>query len=107
MLALDITWVVSIRCLTATFKAFWMRICAGGRPATNRLGGKKMATMNSGTSLGTDALRVVFERQRDRFAHQIFCSRGDDSSPMLISQEGKSDDAWPPSPALQSLHLET
>jgi hypothetical protein len=66
-----------------------------------------MATMNSGTSLGTDALRVVFERQGDRFAHRIFCSRGDDSSAILISQEGKSDDVWPPSPALQSLHLET
>jgi hypothetical protein len=65
-----------------------------------------MATMNSAT-LGTQALRVDFQRRGDRYAHQVsrFFSAG--TGGLLISQEGEPDDAWPSSPALQSLHLET
>ena len=66
-----------------------------------------MMTMSSGASLGTDVLRVVFERKGDRYEHRIIYSKPDGSSGILASQEGRPDESWPPSPALQSLNLET
>jgi hypothetical protein len=90
----------------ATFKVFWMRTCAGEPPAANRLQ-KKMATMNSGAAVGSDVLRVKFERAGDRFAHRIFWSVPDGSRGVLISQNGGPQETWPASPALQSLHTET
>lgn len=52
-------------------------------------------------------LRVDFERCGDRFAHQVSWTLPDGTSGCLISQEGHPDEAWPPSPVLQSLNLET
>jgi hypothetical protein len=82
-----------------------MHTYAGAPPAVNRRL-KKTATMNSAT-LGTAALRVDFQRCGDRYAHQISHHLSDGTGGLMISQEGSSEDAWPPSPALQSLHLET
>lgn len=66
-----------------------------------------MGTMNNGATLGSDALRVVFERAGDRFGHEIFWSTAGDRHGKLTSLEGSADDAWPKSPPLQSLHMET
>jgi hypothetical protein len=66
-----------------------------------------MGTMNNGATLGSDALRVVFERAGDRFSHEIIWAAGNDCHGRLASQEGTADEAWPKSPALQSLHVET
>jgi hypothetical protein len=62
--------------------------------------------MNSGASLKTDTLRLEFEWREDRYGHQIFGTARDGDHGLLISEEGNSDEAWPASPALQSLHLE-
>lgn len=63
--------------------------------------------MNNGATLGSDALRVVFERAGDRFGHEIFWSTAGDRHGKLTSLEGSADETWPKSPALQSLHVET
>src|SRR6202142_1382734 len=83
-----------------------MRTCGGGPPGAKRWR-KKMTTMRSAASLGTDVLRVVFQRNGDRYEHRIIASKPDGSTVTLASQEGQPDDSWPPSPPLQSLNLET
>jgi hypothetical protein len=62
--------------------------------------------MNSAT-LETESLWIVFDRCGDRFGHEIQCRRADGLAVTLCSREGQPEDAWPPSPPLQSLHLET
>jgi hypothetical protein len=49
----------------------------------------------------------VFERKADRYEHRIIYSKPDGSNGTLASREGRPDESWPPSPALQSLNLET
>ena len=51
-------------------------------------------------------LRVTFVWQRDRFAHQVAAVHADRTVPLLVSVEGSDQDNWPPSPALQSVHIE-
>jgi hypothetical protein len=51
-------------------------------------------------------LRITFTRLADRFGHAIALVNGDMLTPLLESIEGQSDDAWPPSPPLQELHIE-
>jgi len=54
------------------------------------------------------SLRAVFLWHVDRYRHVIsVCERGGASTPLLESIEGSRADDWPPSPPLQSLHLET
>jgi hypothetical protein len=52
---------------------------------------------------GGDTLSVVFERVADRYQHAILHG----GQPLLRSVEGDAHEAWPPSPPLQSLSLET
>jgi hypothetical protein len=54
-------------------------------------------------------LRVEFEWRGDRFGHSIVLVSGGapGSIPLLKSIEGTAGEAWPPSPPLQSLSLET
>jgi hypothetical protein len=51
-------------------------------------------------------LRAVFARAGDRFGHTIGWWTGKRFEPLLESIEGDAAQAWPPSPALQQLHLE-
>ena len=51
-------------------------------------------------------LRVRFAFQGDRFAHAIKVARGAQWVEFISSIEGTPLDLWPPSPPLQSLHLE-
>ena len=86
-----------------------MPACVGVPPAANRLL-KKMTMMRSNlaASISAGALHVEFQRLADRYAHQIIYSPAGSISPMTwASQEGTFRDAWPPSPPLQTLHLET
>jgi hypothetical protein len=57
--------------------------------------------------LTCDALSVAFQKRGDRYAHQISCDFPDGPSGLLVSREGTPADVWPPSPVLQSLHIET
>jgi hypothetical protein len=50
---------------------------------------------------------VRFVRAGDRYGHVVETSDGDVLQPVLQSLEGKSDEAWPPSPPLQDLHVES
>jgi hypothetical protein len=53
-------------------------------------------------------LRADFRFQGDRFAHVVsLIGRGESPIPLLESVEGTAADAWPASPPLQSLHVET
>jgi hypothetical protein len=57
---------------------------------------------------GDLALRVEFVWERDRYRHLIALAHRDGSAePCLESVEGNADDAWPASPPLQSLSIET
>ena len=51
-------------------------------------------------------LRVVFQRQADRWTHRIEIIDGAQSCCLLTSVEGTSDQPWPPSPPLQQLSIE-
>jgi hypothetical protein len=54
------------------------------------------------------ALRVEFLWLGDRFGHMISVVESTGKvQPILESVEGAADDAWPPSPPLQSLRVET
>jgi hypothetical protein len=52
-------------------------------------------------------LRVEFVWRGDRFGHVISLVDADGARPLLESVEGSLADAWPPSPPLQSLTIET
>jgi hypothetical protein len=56
---------------------------------------------------GGDCLRVNFHYQGDRFSHVVSLI-GCGERPILLfeSVEGTAADSWPPSPPLQSLHVE-
>lgn len=60
------------------------------------------------TILAADGIRVVFFRRGDRFAHRIetYDPVVDAWRDALQSAEGDADEAWPPSPPLQQLHVE-
>ncbi len=51
-------------------------------------------------------LRVVFQRQADRWTHRIEIIDGAQSCCLLTSVEGTSEQPWPPSPPLQQLSIE-
>src|SRR5262245_7741482 len=52
-------------------------------------------------------LRIELIWQGDRFGHQITARSADGAiTPLLESLEGAATDDWPPSPPLQSLHIE-
>ena len=53
-------------------------------------------------------LRVEFVWQGDRFGHRVSTVNTDgEITPLLESIEGAAADDWPPSPPLQSLHIES
>lgn len=60
------------------------------------------------TILAADGVRVVFFRRGDRYAHRIdrYDPDADVWRGVLESAEGDDDEAWPPSPPLQQLHVE-
>lgn len=63
--------------------------------------------MNATVELTGGALRVRFMRIGDRYAHFIDACDAQGFHPVLESVEGTTtDDAWPPSPPLQDLHIE-
>jgi hypothetical protein len=51
-------------------------------------------------------LRAVFEWRGDRYGHRIEQRIGGEWCAVLASIEGSADEVWPPSPPLQSLHIE-
>jgi hypothetical protein len=51
-------------------------------------------------------LRVAFDWRVDRYGHRIEQLVDGQWRPVLESLEGSSDDDWPPSPALQDIHIE-
>jgi hypothetical protein len=51
-------------------------------------------------------LRVVFDWRGDRFGHVIEQRLDGNWRTVLKSAEGSVDEGWPPSPPLQSLHIE-
>jgi len=54
-----------------------------------------------------EVLRVVFAWRGDRFGHAVLALRpGAEPRVLLESLEGAAGDAWPSSPALQSLRIE-
>ena len=61
--------------------------------------------MNSVTLLAGDRLRVVFDFRGDRWGHRIEWPDGRSWIAGLSSIEGTAADAWPPSPAFQTLDL--
>jgi len=84
-----------------------MRCCAGALAS-------RLSKMNNGggadreVSLEVDGLRVVFYRSGDRYAHRVEtldAERGTWNAEWE-SREGPADEPWPPSPALQQLHVE-
>lgn len=52
-------------------------------------------------------LRVVFNHLGDRWGHQVEIIRGGEWHAALESVEGAACDGWPPSPAFQSLDVDT
>jgi hypothetical protein len=62
--------------------------------------------VNRPTWLEAGPLRLCFERQGDRYAHRVELAAAGGWQTVLESLEGKPDEAWPPSPPLQSLHIE-
>jgi hypothetical protein len=62
--------------------------------------------MSDSVVLTCDSLIMTFQKRGDRYGHQISRYFSDGIVGLLVSHEGTSDDVWPPSPVLQSLHLE-
>lgn len=62
----------------------------------------------SETTLEADGVRVVFFHDGDRIAHRVEVL--DDATngwgSAITSLEGRADEAWPPSPPFQQLHVE-
>ena len=48
-------------------------------------------------------VRMQFNRDGDRWAHQIYLSMGASEQPLMRSLEGTADQIWPPSPPLQDV----
>jgi len=59
-----------------------------------------------GQVLESGVLRVVFHWRGDRFGHRIEHQISGQWRAVVASLEGSPDEAWPPSPALQTLHIE-
>jgi hypothetical protein len=57
-------------------------------------------------TLGCGKLRIEFQRAKDRWGHVIGLADVQGFHLLARSVEGKPDDLWPASPALQELHLE-
>ena len=51
-------------------------------------------------------VRISFHWHRDRYAHTVALVDGARLVPLLASREGSTDELWPPSPPLQTLHVE-
>ena len=51
--------------------------------------------------------RLVFEQHADRIQHRIEVATGGEWRTLIESVEGEASLWWPPSPPLQSLHVET
>jgi hypothetical protein len=64
------------------------------------------AAETESATLDAGPLRVRFARREDRFAHTIIWLEGATETALLISNEGSPQTEWPPSPPLQSLHIE-
>lgn len=62
--------------------------------------------MNGPQVITVGAVRVGFTRLADRFCHWIAVSDGGGWRRLLESLEGEGEAPWPPSPALQELHVE-
>jgi hypothetical protein len=60
---------------------------------------------NDGVAIECGLLRIEFVWSADRYRHRILTSAPHGES-ILTSREGRADEKWPPSPPLQSLHLE-
>ena len=60
---------------------------------------------NDGVVIECGLLRIEFVWSADRYRHRILTSAPDGDC-SLTSREGRPDEKWPPSPPLQSLHLE-
>jgi len=56
--------------------------------------------------LSAGPLQLEFFKHADRYAHKIALSGQGEDVGLLESIEGTSDDAWPPSPPLQDVHIE-
>jgi hypothetical protein len=56
--------------------------------------------------LDCDDLRVIFDWSGDRFGHRVERRVAGEWRLVLETVEGSADEVWPPSPALQSLHIE-
>jgi hypothetical protein len=69
-------------------------------------GGVDQAFMTNESVIECGDLRVVFRRRGDRYGHTIERRVDGAWRPLLESIEGSAEDAWPPSPTLQSLHIE-
>ncbi|HWA98301.1 MAG TPA: hypothetical protein VG713_07405 [Pirellulales bacterium] len=63
--------------------------------------------MPDSASLTAGSLRVLFERQGDRWSHSVEALDDDAWVTVLESVEGTPSDPWPPSPPLQQLHIES
>ena len=60
---------------------------------------------NDGVVIECGLLRIEFVWSADRYGHRILTSTPGGEC-ILTSREGRPDEKWPPSPPLQSLHLE-
>jgi len=58
------------------------------------------------THLTNGPLRVCFRRLPDRYSHRLEGFDGAEWRAVFESVEGHSDEAWPPSPPCQQLHLQ-
>lgn len=56
-------------------------------------------------AIASSELKIVFVRSADRFCHYIADSAAEEAA-LLASVEGAADDAWPPSPPWQEVHVE-
>jgi hypothetical protein len=63
--------------------------------------------MNNIVLAASDNLRLVFDHRGDRWGHRIEFDRNGEWVVAFSSIEGTATDDWPPSPALQHIHLQT
>jgi hypothetical protein len=57
-------------------------------------------------ALESGSLRVTFHWRGDRYGHRVERQTAGKWQVVLESREGSPDEAWPPSPVLQTLHIE-
>lgn len=62
--------------------------------------------MNEVIRLSARGLGVHFRREADRYRHDVMVEAPDGPQVWLSSVEGAANEAWPPSPPWQDLHLE-